>query len=163
MPPVITYISIGANLGNSKFFVNAAIQQLSQLPHTILSAHSSLYQTEPINANGNDYINAVAQVVTKLSAPDLLKLLHDIEFQYGRKRLYRNAPRTLDLDILLYGNQIINNTKLIIPHIRMSQRAFVLIPLLEITSNIIIPGTKILPSLCLNNMNQNIKLINSLT
>ena len=134
------YIGIGSNLGNSTQYVLSAIHQLGQLPFTKLTAKSSLYRTAPIDADGNDYINAVIRISTALLPDILLKELHQIENLHGRKRSYRNAPRTLDLDILLYDDYQMESISLTLPHPRITERAFVLVPLLEITPEIMIPG-----------------------
>jgi len=137
---VVAYIGIGANLGNAQDNVQSALAALDKLPETRLSAQSSLFRTAPIDADGDDYVNAVAQLNTKLPAEDLLQALLQLEQEFGRERAYLNAPRTLDLDILLYGDRIINTTSLTVPHPRMTTRAFVLIPLLQIDPFIILPG-----------------------
>jgi 2-amino-4-hydroxy-6-hydroxymethyldihydropteridine diphosphokinase len=130
--PVTVYIALGANLGEAALTVQQAIKNLSNIPHTRLIKHSSLYQTAPIDSAGPDYINAVAQVHTLLSAPELLEQVQMQELAAGRQRPYTNAPRTLDLDILLYGSAHIQSPTLTVPHPRMAQRAFVLHPLAEI-------------------------------
>jgi 2-amino-4-hydroxy-6-hydroxymethyldihydropteridine diphosphokinase len=105
-----------------------------------LSGQSSLFVTAPIDAGGDDYINAVACIDTQLPAQQLLQELQAIEQDFGRERPYPNAPRTLDLDILLYGQQKILTESLIVPHPRLIERAFALIPLLQIDPFIVIPG-----------------------
>jgi len=137
---IVCHIGIGANLGDACEQVQQAILRLAQLPQSQLRAQSSLFRTAPIDADGDDYINAVVQLDTALSAQDLLQQLQAIEQDFGRERPYRNAPRTLDLDLLLYGQQTIETTTLQVPHPRMTQRAFVLIPLLQIDPFIEIPG-----------------------
>ena len=112
--------------------VRDAIAQISALPQTTLTRHSSLYRTAPIDAVGPDYVNAVAEVATHLSAPELLAQLQRLELQAGRRRPYRNAPRTLDLDLLLFGDGRIASAALTVPHPRLRERAFVLVPLAEI-------------------------------
>ncbi|MQR02154.1 2-amino-4-hydroxy-6-hydroxymethyldihydropteridine diphosphokinase [Glaciimonas sp. GS1] len=134
------YIGIGANLGNAPAQVASAIIQLAAIPQTSLHAQSSLFRSAPIDSSGDDYINAVACLHTHLTAQALLQALQNIEQDFGRERPYFNAPRTLDLDLLLYGSTIINDANLIVPHPRMLQRAFVLIPLLQIDPFISIPG-----------------------
>jgi 2-amino-4-hydroxy-6-hydroxymethyldihydropteridine diphosphokinase len=129
---VTAYIALGANLGKPTHTVQQAIADLNQIPHTRVLKHSSLYQTAPIDSTGPDYINAVAEIETFLSAPDLLAQLQMLELCAGRQRPYPNAPRTLDLDILLYGSAHIQSHRLTVPHPRMAQRAFVLHPLAEI-------------------------------
>jgi 2-amino-4-hydroxy-6-hydroxymethyldihydropteridine diphosphokinase len=130
--PVTAYVAIGANLGDASTAVLCAINDLAELPQTELVAQSSQYQTAPIASSGPDYINAVVEMSTRLTAQDLLLALQQIEFDAGRDRPYPNAPRTLDLDILLYGEARIQSTHLSIPHPRMFERAFVLVPLAEI-------------------------------
>jgi 2-amino-4-hydroxy-6-hydroxymethyldihydropteridine diphosphokinase len=134
------YIGIGSNLGDAYDNVQHAIVQLGQLPGTAIAAQSSLFRTAPIDAGGDDYVNAVVRIDTTLPAEDLLRALQAIELGFGRERPYRNAPRTLDLDLLLYGQQTISTALLNVPHPRMTQRAFVLIPLLQIDPLITIPG-----------------------
>jgi 2-amino-4-hydroxy-6-hydroxymethyldihydropteridine diphosphokinase len=134
------YIGIGANLGNAQESVQQAIDRLSSLPKTRVVRQSSLFRTAPIDAGGDDYVNAVACVKTQLDAHELLAQLQAIENEFGRERPYVNAPRTLDLDILLYGNRQIDSASLTVPHPRLTQRAFALIPLLQIDPLIAIPG-----------------------
>lgn len=137
---ITCHIGIGANLGSASEQVRQAILRLAQLPESQLRAQSSLFRTAPIDADGDDYINAVVRLDTSLSAQDLLQELQEIEQDFGRERPYRHAPRTLDLDLLLYGQQTIATATLQVPHPRMTQRAFVLIPLLQIDPFIEIPG-----------------------
>ena len=136
---VTAYIGIGANLGDAQAQVQRAILQLGKLPDTSLDAQSSLFRTAPLDAGGDDYINAVARVKTRLSAHALLQGLQQIEQDFGRQRPYPNAPRTLDLDLLLYGQATFQDALLTVPHPRMTQRAFVLIPLLQLDPFIVIP------------------------
>lgn len=128
----MAYIALGANLGDARGAVQLAILDLAQLPGTQVVSRSSLYQSAPIGSSGSDYINAVVQVRTQLCAPDLLRTLQVLERAAGRRRPYPNAPRTLDLDLLLYGSAQIQSPALTVPHPRMRQRAFVLRPLHEI-------------------------------
>lgn len=136
----LTYIALGANLGQAADTVLAAAQRLAQLPQTRLLQVSSLYSSAPVDSSGDDYVNAVAALHTGLSAQDLLTAIQAIEADFGRERPYRNAPRTLDLDILLYGELILDSANLQVPHPRMTERAFVLLPLCEIAADIQIPG-----------------------
>lgn len=129
---VTAYIGIGANLGDAPAQVRAALQWLDELPQTRRTAASGLWRTAPVDATGPDYCNAVAAVVTRLTAPALLQALHTLEARAGRERPYRNAPRTLDLDLLLYGSARIQSPHLTVPHPRMWGRAFVLAPLAQI-------------------------------
>jgi 2-amino-4-hydroxy-6-hydroxymethyldihydropteridine diphosphokinase len=137
--PVTAYIALGANLGDASITVQLAIKNLSCIPHTSLAKHSSLYQTAPIESSGPDYINAVAEILTHLTAPELLQQLQIQEQTAGRQRPYPNAPRTLDLDILLYGSARIQSPQLTVPHPRMWQRAFVLRPLSDIAPQLVTP------------------------
>ena len=137
---MIAFVGIGANLGDARANVLDALARLSALPGCRVAVRSSLWRTAPVDSSGDDYINAVAQVVTSLDAHDLLKALQAIELQHGRERPYRNAPRTLDLDLLLYGEETIQTLDLAVPHPRMHERAFVLAPLIEIAPNVVIPG-----------------------
>jgi 2-amino-4-hydroxy-6-hydroxymethyldihydropteridine diphosphokinase len=129
---LIAYIGLGANLGDASKTLLAAIESLSALPETHLVARSSLYHSAPLKAEGPDFTNAVIAIMTKLNAHELLHKLQQIEDQAGRQRPYRNAPRTLDLDILLYGDARIDSPTLTVPHPRLFERAFVLLPLAEI-------------------------------
>ncbi|KAF3998601.1 2-amino-4-hydroxy-6-hydroxymethyldihydropteridine diphosphokinase [Glaciimonas immobilis] len=139
-PSVTAYIGIGANLGDAQGQVISAIVQLGALPQTTLSAQSSLFRTAPIASSGDDYVNAVVRLDTQLGPHALLQALQDIEQRFGRERPYPNAPRTLDLDLLLYGTMTIDDATLTVPHPRMMLRAFVLIPLLQIDPFITVPG-----------------------
>ena len=138
--PVTVYIALGANLGDAVAALRWAVQALDGLPLSRVLRVSSLYKTAPLDtdsgvevaAPGNDYLNAVLALETGLSAPALLDALQALELQAGRQRPYRNAPRTLDLDVLLYGSACIDSARLSVPHPRMAQRAFVLVPLAEI-------------------------------
>jgi 2-amino-4-hydroxy-6-hydroxymethyldihydropteridine diphosphokinase len=137
---MIAYVGIGANLGDARAAVADALARLAHLPESTLMAHSLSYRTAPIDSSGDDYINAVACLDTALPAHELLAALFGIEQAHGRERPYRNAPRTLDLDLLLYGDQVIDTPTLTVPHPRMLERAFVLVPLLEIAPDVVIPG-----------------------
>jgi len=136
---VIATLGVGANLGDPRTAVRKAIADLAQLPSTVTVAVSSLYGSAPLDADGPDYVNAVVQVRTALSPDALLAALQVIEQQAGRERPYRNAPRTLDLDILLYGEHLVDREDLQIPHPRMWQRAFVVLPLAEIAPDLVSP------------------------
>lgn len=136
----LAWIGIGGNLGDARATVEEAIDHLARLPESQLLRSSSLYRTAPIDSSGDDYVNAVALVSTSLTAPELLHALQAIELQHGRERPYRNAPRTLDLDVLMYGEAQLEDEELIVPHPRMAQRAFVLVPMLEIDAQVRIPG-----------------------
>ncbi len=138
---VIASIGLGANLNDPAKQVEYALTELDRLPQTRLVAHSSLYASTPVGyVDQPDFINAVAQIETGLAPRALLDALLDIEQRHGRERSFRNAPRTLDLDLLLYGLAHFHETALTIPHPRMCERAFVLRPLLEIAPETVIPG-----------------------
>ncbi|WDZ96811.1 2-amino-4-hydroxy-6-hydroxymethyldihydropteridine diphosphokinase [Herbaspirillum sp. WKF16] len=136
----VAYIGIGGNLGDARATVEQAIARLAGLPDSRLLRTSSLYRTAPVDSGGDDYVNAVSQISTSLAPLELLYALQRIELDHGRERPYRNAPRTLDLDLLLYGELRIDSAELCVPHPRMAQRAFVLAPLLDIEPAIDIPG-----------------------
>jgi 2-amino-4-hydroxy-6-hydroxymethyldihydropteridine diphosphokinase len=137
--PVTAYIGLGANLGDARRAVQEAIDAVAALAGVALTRVSSLYRSAPVDAAGPDFVNAVAEVQTKLTAPALLEALQGIEDAAGRERPYRNAPRTLDLDLLLYGSARIDSPRLTVPHPRMQQRAFVLVPLNEIAPHRVAP------------------------
>ena len=139
--PALAYIALGANLGDPQAMVQNAIAALDALPDTRLIRASSLYRTEPVGLKAQpDFINAVAAIRTTLAPQDLLCELQNLEATHGRVRSIPNAPRTLDLDILLYADQVINTPTLTLPHPRMRLRAFVLAPLAEIAPKLQIPG-----------------------
>ena len=137
----IAYVGIGSNLDDPVRQVRAALDELERLPHTRLVTRSSLYRSAPLGyADQPQFINAVAQLETRLPAERLLVELQDIEARRGRKRSFPNAPRTLDLDLLLFGASALSTPALSVPHARMHERAFVLRPLLEISPDVAIPG-----------------------
>ena len=138
--PLRAYIGLGANLGDPLQAVRDALQALRGLPQTRIDAVSSYYLSAPVDAGGDDFVNAVARVQTTLAPHELLAGLQAIERHFGRERPFRNAPRTLDLDLLLYGEQTIHDPVLDVPHPRMMMRAFVLLPLLELDPAIHVPG-----------------------
>jgi 2-amino-4-hydroxy-6-hydroxymethyldihydropteridine diphosphokinase len=130
--PVTAYVGLGANLGEPLAALQAALRALGALPGTRLVRNSRIYRSAPVDAGGPDYLNAVAELETALAAPELLRELQRVEADAGRERPYRNAPRTLDLDLLLYGSARIESDALTVPHPRMWERAFVLLPLAEL-------------------------------
>ena len=137
----VAYVGLGANLEEPRRQVETALQELDALPRTRVLKVSSLYRSAPMGyANQPDFVNAVAQVDTGLDAPHLLAGLQAIEAHHGRSRSFANAPRTLDLDLLLFGESTLVTDQLTIPHPRMHQRAFVLKPLLELAPEASIPG-----------------------
>lgn len=137
---VLAYLGLGANLGDAPATLRSAIAALSQLPDTKIEAQSAFYVSAPVDASGPDFVNAVVAVSTEFEACALLKACQDIEDRFGRARPYRNAPRTLDIDLLLYGNMQFEAPALTLPHPRMHERAFVLAPLHEIAPGLSIPG-----------------------
>jgi 2-amino-4-hydroxy-6-hydroxymethyldihydropteridine diphosphokinase len=142
------YVAIGSNLGNPQVTVDEAIDSLAALRGSILRAMSSLYRTAPIGISDKlrhqpDFINAVVALDTRLPAAELLDELFAVEARFGRIRepgSVKNAPRTLDLDLLLYGDLVIDDERLTLPHPRMHLRAFVLAPLAEIAPGLMVPG-----------------------
>jgi 2-amino-4-hydroxy-6-hydroxymethyldihydropteridine diphosphokinase len=137
----VAFVGLGANLGTPQSQVKQAVLELDAIPHTRLVRTSSLYRSEPLGYAGQpQFVNAVAQVETGLPAERLLAELHAIEARHGRSRSFANAPRTLDLDLLLFGEAVLDTPGLKIPHPRMHERAFVLVPLLEIAPKAAIPG-----------------------
>ena len=139
---VTAYIALGANLGDAAATLRQAVAAINALPLCSVRKTSSLYKTAPLetlpgHAPGHDYINAVIEIETTLPAPTLLEHLQKTEQAAGRERPYINAPRTLDLDLLLYGSASIDSDHLTVPHPRMWQRAFVLVPLAEIAPELV--------------------------
>jgi len=130
--PSPVFIGLGANLGDRQSTLRTAVLALNALPSTRLVRVSPLYRSAPVDAGGPDYLNAVAELSTRLAPHALLKSLQAIEHAAGRERPYRNAPRTLDLDILWFGDQVIHTADLVVPHPRMAERAFVLRPLADL-------------------------------
>ncbi|OHC69037.1 MAG: 2-amino-4-hydroxy-6-hydroxymethyldihydropteridine diphosphokinase [Rhodocyclales bacterium RIFCSPLOWO2_02_FULL_63_24] len=135
------FIALGANLGDPLATVTAAVAALRKLPDTEFVAASSLYRTAPVGLKHQpDFINAVVELVAVLPAPTLLDALFSIEARFGRQRSVKNAPRTLDLDLLLYGDATSDDPQLTLPHPRLHERAFVLAPLAEIAPRLVVPG-----------------------
>lgn len=139
---VQAFVALGANLGDARTTVSAAIAALGEVRQTRLVQASGLYRTAPWEAHGPDFINAVAEVATHLTAHELLHELQALELAAGRERPYRNAPRTLDLDVVLYGSGRIDSARLTVPHPRMTERAFVLEPLAEIAPDRVSPAQR---------------------
>lgn len=140
-------IGLGGNLGEVRAHLRAALVGLQALPGTELEAVSSLYETKPVDANGPDYLNAVAVVQTALGPQELLGSLLALEAIRDRQRPYVNAPRTLDLDLLCHGDAIRQSARLTLPHPRMTTRAFVLEPLLEALATLPLDATAPVPAL----------------
>jgi len=138
---VVATIGLGANLDDPASQLEQALTELDRLPGTRLVARSMLYASAPVGyVDQPDFVNAVAQVETTLAPRALLAALLDLEHRHGRERSFRNAPRTLDLDLLLYGDAHFHEHDLTLPHPRMTERAFVLMPLTEIAPDAHIPG-----------------------
>jgi len=137
----LAYVGLGSNLEDPRRQIESALAELDGIPHTRVVKQSSLYRTAPIgHADQPDFVNAVAQLETGLAAERLLAELQGIENRHGRERSFANAPRTLDLDILLFGDLQLSTPRLVVPHPRMHERAFVLHPLYEVAPHAFIPG-----------------------
>lgn len=140
---VRAWVALGANLGDTRAALASALDALAALPRTALVARSSWYRSAPVDAPGDDYLNAVASLDTALDPHELLAALQAIEQAQGRRRApgdVRNAPRPLDLDLLLHGDTVIASPTLTLPHPRMTARAFVLEPLAELAPDLVVPG-----------------------
>ena len=137
----LAYVGLGANLGDPVRQIGLAFNELDALPGTRLSARSPLYRSAPLGYEAQpDFVNAVAELRTSLRAGELLAALLEIEDRHGRERSFQDAPRTLDLDLLLYGDEVLESERLTLPHPRLHERAFVLRPLLDLVPDIGIPG-----------------------
>src|SRR3954465_8527296 len=135
------FAGLGANLEDPLQQVSQAILELHDIEHTQVLAVSSLYRSAPVGyADQPDFINAVAKLQSKLTPQQLLDALHAIENRHGRRRSKRNAPRTLDLDLLLYGTLVLDEEGLVLPHPRMHERAFVFLPGAEFAPAALLPG-----------------------
>lgn len=156
------FVGLGANLGDMATTLRLAVQHLRALSACELVAVSSAYRSAPVDAGGPDYLNAVAELRSELSPLALLDALQTIELDHGRQRLYVNAPRTLDLDLLLFGDQGLMSERLSLPHPRLHLRAFVLLPLLELAPELQIPGLAPLRDLLLAVQNQSITCLGPL-
>jgi len=140
-PAAIAFVGLGSNLADPLVQVRQALMELESIPSTRVTARSSLYRTSPVGyLEQPDFINAVASVQSTLRPHALLSALLVIENRHGRRRAMRNAPRTLDLDLLLYGEEVLEEDGLTLPHPRLHERAFVLAPLAEIAPGAMVPG-----------------------
>jgi 2-amino-4-hydroxy-6-hydroxymethyldihydropteridine diphosphokinase len=138
---VSAFIGLGANLDDPRAHVLQALEDLAHLPQSTLAARSSLWRSAPVGYRDQpEFINAVARLETGLSADGLLDELQAMESAHGRERSFKDAPRTLDLDLLLYDKEVRQSARLTLPHPRIHERAFVLKPLLEIAPDAVIPG-----------------------
>lgn len=141
MSKITAYIGLGSNLEDPIQQVRTALEELDSIEFTRLIKHSSIYRSDPVGPPGQpDYINAVAELQTELEPIPLLRALQAIEQAHRRVRLERWGPRTLDLDLLVYADQQVNDPDLIVPHIMIAERSFVLYPLSEIAPDLHIPG-----------------------
>ena len=142
---VEAYIGIGSNLGDRRDLCSRALGLLGMLPHSRLIAYSSAYETEPVGDVGGAFLNLVARVDTELPVRRLLLILQETErglgrgIELGRDIDRRPGPRTMDLDLLLYGDHVIHAGELVVPHARLHERRFVLAPLAELTRNLVHP------------------------
>ena len=135
------FVGLGANLADPERQVRQAIAELADIEHTQVISVSSFYRSAPVGYAGQPhFINAVAELRTALPPRQLLEKLHAIESRHGRTRTFRNAPRTLDLDLLVYASVAIDEPGLTLPHPRMHERAFVLLPMTEIAPHTLVPG-----------------------
>lgn len=142
--PERIFVGLGANLGDRLAALQQAHRALCSLPGSEFVAASSLYRTAPVQARGPEFLNAAIELRSSLSPLDLLTALQAIEAAQGRERPYPNAPRTLDLDLLLYGQRVCASPRLCLPHPRLHQRGFVLAPLLELAPALSVPGVGLL-------------------
>ena len=148
---ITSYIALGSNLNHPVQQIKRTLNELNQIPDSKVSKHSSLYQSKPLGSiDQPDFINAVAELTTALSAELLLEQLQQLEIQHGRIQQQHWGARTLDLDILLYGNHCIHHDRLVIPHPEMHKRDFVLYPLLEINPTLSLPNGDTIISLTKN-------------
>ena len=132
VPRHLAFIGMGGNLGDVRAGLLSALAGMAALPGTALAGVSSVYRTRPVDAGGPDYLNAVAVLQSALGPQELLRGLQGLEKAHDRERPFQNAPRTLDLDLLWYGGRQLHSPTLTLPHPRMMQRAFVLVPLTEV-------------------------------
>lgn len=154
------FIAIGSNLQQPQLQVERAIQAISGLPGTQLVKHSSLYRTAPVGYdNQPDFINAVVEVRTSFAPLELLRELLKMETERGRERPFPNAPRVLDLDLLLYNDIMVDSQELTLPHPRMQTRGFVMLPLAEIAPDLMIPNHGLASALAEKCMDQGVKRI----
>lgn len=140
---VRAYVGLGANLGDAAASLRAALADLAALPGVRGVTPSPFYRSKPVDAGGPDYVNAVARLDTTLPPLDLLDALMAVELRHGRERPYHHAPRTLDLDLLLYGDARMDTARLTLPHPRMHERAFVLMPLRDLAPDLVLAQGRI--------------------
>lgn len=160
----IVYIALGSNLQDPAKQVRLAFDALAKLPATRLLQCSSLYKTAPVGYDHQpDFINAVAKVETLLEPTVLLRQLLAIEAVFGRERPFPNAPRILDLDVLLYGDVRMQTTELTLPHPRMHERGFVLLPLAEIAPDLMLTNGKSVVELAAQHQQSDIQTLSGLS
>ena len=156
----IAFIGLGSNIKLPKQQIKSAIKSIAEIPEIQVLKASSLYKSKPVGPRGqNDYINAVIKIETEFMPLELLGYMQDIENQHGRIRKERWGPRTLDLDILIFGKEIIQDKNLTIPHSEIEKRPFVLVPLAEIDSNCSIPGVGVISDLLAVNDQKDLELL----
>lgn len=162
-PPALqrAYVGLGANLGDAQTALETACAALAALPHTRWVARSGWYRSAPVDACGPDYLNGAAAIDTALAPLDLLDALLAIEADHGRERSYRHAPRTLDLDLLLYGDLTLDAPRLTLPHPRAHLRAFVLLPMAELMPGGEWPGQGALTDLLARVADQRVERLGS--
>lgn len=153
------YVGLGANLGDAAGAIEQAIKEFARFPSTRVAGRSSLYLSAPVDAAGPDFLNAVAAIDTDMQPRELLAALQALETAHGRERSYRNAPRTLDLDLLLFGDIVEADPVLTLPHPRMAERAFVLQPLLEIAPGLELPDGRSVAALAQATRDQTISKV----
>lgn len=141
--PVRAYIGLGANLGDSAATLRRVLDELRGTAGVMAVTASPFYRSAPVEATGPDFVNAVAALDTTLTPLALLDVLQALENQHGRQRPFKNAPRTLDLDLLLYGDTQLDHERLILPHPRMHLRAFVLLPLQDLEPGAVLQGKRL--------------------
>lgn len=152
--------NLGANLGDDRAVLLSALVALGRMPRSRLVKRSAFYRSAPVDSDGADYLNAVAEIGTRLAPHELLAHLQAIELQHGRERPYRNAPRTLDLDLLLYADVTLDTPSLTLPHPRLHERAFALLPLAEIAPWVQVPGRPGMAELLLGVADQRVDRLN---
>ena len=157
----IAYIGLGSNMESPKQQIKSAIKSIAEIPEIQVLKASSLYKSKPVGPQQgqNDYINAVIKIETEFMPLELLGYMQDIENQHGRIRKERWGSRTLDLDILIFGKEIIQDKNLTIPHSEIEKRPFVLVPLAEIDSNCSIPGVGVISDLLAVNDQKDLELL----
>ena len=156
----IAYIGLGSNMQLPKQQIKSAIKSIAEIPEIQVLKASSLYKSKPVGPRGqDDYINAVIKIETEFMPFELLGYMQDIENQHGRIRKERWGPRTLDLDILIFGKEIIQDKNLTIPHSEIEKRPFVLVPLAEIDANCSIPGVGVISDLLAVNDQKDLELL----